>query len=469
MAIKQYVKNFQRSAIFIIKLLLFFILFCLFFGLFSIDNPQILVANRTSAITMTTFVIVGLSMTAIYGGFAVGKKKSKAIIPSLSIATFITDFITYFQLSIMNVNIYNERTFTFQNVGIFFLVLLFQIVIISLFVYFGNYVYFKVNPPEKCVIVCSEIKNAAEIIPKISRYKRQYKLTDIITFEDKDLKEIIKKSDSVFLFDIPAQSRSEIIDYAYKHFVNIYITTQLADVVTNYAKPIIVDDLAMLCSNIKGLSFEQKFIKRTLDILFSGIALVVLSPIMLIEAICIKLYDKGPVLFKQQRVTLNGKLFDVLKFRTMVVDADKIEGYRPATDNDDRITPVGKILRKIRIDELPQLFNIIKGEMSIVGPRPERIEHVEKYTHNLPEFKYRLRAKAGLTGLAQIAGKYNTSPKDKLILDLMYIERYSVWMDIILMFQTLSVFFKSDSTEGFNDEKTVEFINKKIKEDKINK
>ncbi|MEG0692459.1 MAG: sugar transferase [Oscillospiraceae bacterium] len=469
MAVKKYVKKIERSTIFLIKIFLFMSLFCLFFGLFSFDNPQIIGQNRTAAITMTTFAILGISMTAVYGGFAIGKKKSKDIIPSLSIAAFITDFVTYFQLCIMNVNKYNESTLTFENVGIFFLVFILQIIVISLFVYFGNYVYFKINPPENSIIICDEIAKASEILPKIGRYKRQYKITDIITYKNPDLKKLIRKSDSIFIYDVPAEFRSELIDYAYKHFTNIYLTTELSDVVINYAKPIVIDDLSMLCSNIKELSFEQKFLKRALDIIISGIALIVFSPIMLIEALCIKAYDKGPILFKQQRATLNGKLFDVLKFRTMVVDADKKEGYHPATDKDDRITPIGNILRKLRIDELPQLFNILIGDMSIVGPRPERIEHVEMYTNDLPEFKYRLRAKAGLTGLAQIAGKYNTSPKDKLILDLMYIEKYSVWMDIMLMFQTVSVFFKSDSTEGFSDEKMVDFVKHQLKQDEFKK
>ena len=468
MAVKKYVKKIERSTIFIIKLLLFMSLFALFFGLFSIDNPQILGQSRTAAITMTTFAILGISMTAVYGGFAVGKKKSKEIIPSLAIAAFITDFVTYFQLCIMNVNRFNESTLTFENVGIFFLVFVLHTIVITIFVYFGNYVYFKLNPPENSIIICHEIAKASEILPKIGRYKKQYKVTDIITYQNADLKKLIRKSDSIFIYDVPAEFRSELIDYAYKHFVNIYLTTELSDVVINYAKPIVLDDLSLLSSNIKELSFEQKFLKRTIDIIISGLALVVFSPIMLIEMICIKAYDKGPVFFKQQRATLNGKLFDVLKFRTMIVDADGKEGYHPATNKDDRITPVGNILRKLRIDELPQLINILVGDMSIVGPRPERIEHVELYTHELPAFKYRLRAKAGLTGLAQIAGKYNTTPKDKLILDLMYIEKYSIWMDILLMFQTVSVFFKSDSTEGFTDEKLADFVKHQEQQDEAN-
>ena len=184
-----------------------------------------------------------------------------------------------------------------------------------------------------------------------------------------------------------------------------------------------------------------------MDIVISGIGLLCASPIMLIEALAIKLEDHGPVFFRQRRVTKDGKVFEVLKFRTMIVDADK-NNKRLASQNDDRITKVGRFLRKTRMDELPQFINILKGDMSIVGPRPEQEEITEKYVEVLPEFKYRLKVKAGLTGLAQIQGKYNTTPRDKLIFDLIYIEQYSLFVDIKLILQTVKVLFKSDSTEG---------------------
>ena len=185
--------------------------------------------------------------------------------------------------------------------------------------------------------------------------------------------------------------------------------------------------------------------KRTMDIVLSLLALVITSPVLLACAIAIKICDGGKVIFKQQRATKDGRIFAVYKFRTMKEDA----AVYSATDDDDRITSVGKVLRKYRLDELPQMLNILKGEMSIVGPRPEMLRNIYIYTKEYPEFEYRLRVKAGLTGYAQIAGKYNTTPKYKLILDLMYIENYSIIKDFKLILQTLIVFFKSDSTEGF--------------------
>ena len=179
--------------------------------------------------------------------------------------------------------------------------------------------------------------------------------------------------------------------------------------------------------------------------------MIVAAPIMLVVAIAIKLEDGGPVFFTQKRATIDGKTFDILKFRSMIVDAEKY-GAIPATDRDPRITKVGNVIRATRIDELPQILNILKGEMSIVGPRPERVEHVEKYSKEVPEFSYRLKVKGGLTGYAQIYGKYNTSAYDKLRLDLMYIENYSLLLDIKLILMTLQIMLRKESTEGFKQE-----------------
>ena len=143
-----------------------------------------------------------------------------------------------------------------------------------------------------------------------------------------------------------------------------------------------------------------------------------------------------------------------MKFRSMITDAEKDGKARLATENDDRITPVGKFIRATRIDELPQFFNILKGDMSLVGPRPERPEINKEYYEELPEFAYRLRVKAGLTGYAQVYGKYNTTSYDKLKLDLIYVERCSILLDIQLILLTLRVVFTKDATEGLEEGQT---------------
>jgi lipopolysaccharide/colanic/teichoic acid biosynthesis glycosyltransferase len=199
--------------------------------------------------------------------------------------------------------------------------------------------------------------------------------------------------------------------------------------------------------------------KRFFDIVFSLLALILTSPIILVTAIAIKLEDSGPVFFRQDRVTIGGKEFSILKFTSMIVDAEKDGRPHPAGEADDRITKVGHVIRPTRIDELPQFINILKGDMSIVGPRPERIEHVQKYTQDIPEFTFRLKVKGGLTGVAQVFGKYNTSPLSKLKMDLFYITNYSLLLDLQILFETVKILVQKESTEGFSEEKQKEILN----------
>ena len=215
------------------------------------------------------------------------------------------------------------------------------------------------------------------------------------------------------------------------------------------------------------MTIEQRFVKRLIDIVCAVILLLVASPFMLITAIAIKLYDGGPVLYKQVRCTRDMQEFKILKFRSMRTDAEKDGVARLASKNDSRITPIGKFIRKVRIDELPQLFNILKGEMSFIGPRPERPEIIRQYQEEMPEFTFRTKVKAGLAGYAQVYGKYNTTPYDKLKLDLFYIENYSVWLDIKLMLLTLKILFQPDSTEGVEENQTTAIKNivKEIREE----
>ncbi|MDL2225860.1 exopolysaccharide biosynthesis polyprenyl glycosylphosphotransferase, partial [Eubacteriales bacterium OttesenSCG-928-M02] len=213
------------------------------------------------------------------------------------------------------------------------------------------------------------------------------------------------------------------------------------------------DSLVYLMKNkVTAFNLEQLFIKRIMDITVSGIGIILTAPIMLITALFIKLEDGGPVFFLQERYTRNKKPFRVIKFRSMVVDAEK-KGTSYTLENDDRITKVGRVIRKFRIDELPQLFNILKGDMALVGPRPESKELFSTYCNNMPEFEYRLKVKAGLTGYAQVYGKANTSFEDKIKMDLYYIESSSLLMDLRLLAGTLKILFSKESTEGFASEK----------------
>jgi exopolysaccharide biosynthesis polyprenyl glycosylphosphotransferase len=226
---------------------------------------------------------------------------------------------------------------------------------------------------------------------------------------------------------------------------------KISDIILNGSKPVHLFDTPLLLTEGNPLQYEERIIKRTMDFILALCAIMITSPIMLIAALCIKVYDGGPVLYKQIRCTKNNREFEIYKFRSMVVDAEKSGKALLAKENDSRITPVGRVIRKIRIDELPQFFNVLKGDMSFVGPRPERPEFIEKYRKDMPEFSYRVKVRAGITGYAQLYGKYNTLPYDKLKLDLYYIEQYTIWLDIKLMILTIKILFTMESTEGIKD------------------
>ena len=428
-----------------IKLILYVILMAVFILLLAPENRAIITVSRTMGITFSTYIIVGLLFLSIYGKYDVGRRKSKPIIYSMSLAVIFTDIITYAQLMVMNTIIPSVRAFRLDSIGTLLFIMLIQIFIIVCFAYGGNALFFKIHVPEKCHIITSCQESLDAIVRGILKYRKQYHIEAIHDYRDENLLRNIKTADTVFLYDVPSQRRSEVVSYCYKKRKNVYFNPEIEDIVEMSSEYYLLDDISVLNYNVRGLTMEQRIIKRCMDIGLSLFMILLTSPIWIISSIAIKLYDGGSVFFKQNRATIHGNVFQVYKFRTMKENVEN----RSVTEDDDRITKPGHVLRKIRMDELPQLLNILKGDMSFVGPRPEMMENVEAYTEELPEFQYRLRVKAGLTGYAQISGKYNTTPKDKLMMDMMYIENYSVFKDIQLLFQTAIVLLKSDSTEAF--------------------
>lgn len=268
------------------------------------------------------------------------------------------------------------------------------------------------------------------------------------------IKKRILDFQAVIIGDIPAVERNDVLKYCYAQKVRAYVIPKISDIILMGADRIHVFDTPFMLSRGYTLSFDQRFGKRTLDIILSVLLLIAASPFMLLMALAIKLYDHGPVFYSQVRCTKGGKEFAIYKFRSMIVDAEKKGGVQLAKEHDERITPVGRVIRAARIDELPQLFNILKGDMSFVGPRPERPELIKEYSQEMPEFVFRMRVKAGLTGYAQVYGKYNTTPYDKLKLDLFYIRNYSFWTDMKLILMTVKTIFKPASTEGIEQEQT---------------
>lgn len=452
---KKKLKRFESMLWLMIKLILYILLMSIFMLVLAEENPALIRLSRTMGITISTFVVVGLLFVSIYGKYDVGRRKSKPIIYSMSLAVIFTDVITYLQLMVMNTIVPRVSALRFVSIGALFIAIILQIIAIIIFTYAGNALFFRLHRPEKSYIVTSSQESLDEIVRGIRKYKKQYQIVGVYDYREKELLKKLEDGDTIFLYDIPIKNRSEITNYCYKLRKNVYFNPEIEDIVEMTSEYYLLDDISMLNYNVKGLTMEQRIIKRCMDIGLSLLMGIITSPIWIISAIAIKLYDGGKIFFKQDRATIHGNVFQVYKFRTMTENVEN----KSVTDNDNRITPPGKILRKIRMDELPQLINILKGDMSFVGPRPEMLENVSAYTKELPEFRYRLRMKAGLTGYAQIAGKYNTTPRDKLLMDMMYIENYSVFRDIQLLFQTAIVLLKSDSTEAFRTgNQTAEYI-----------
>lgn len=438
--------KFQHLIVFMIEIVLYAAALATFFLMFSIDNPEIIVLSRTAAVTLSTFVIMLVLLTFMYGKYDIGHRRWAQVALSVSITVIITDLVTYLELSIMKTNEANNTTFKLENIGILFLVFAIQIFVICLLSYAGERFYFWINPKEKCLIITGEDIDASRVAAALSSFDKKYEVTGITGYTDSELESRMVAADTVILYEVPVKDRTDIVDFCYKNLKNIYFNPHIADILEQNSRPVIVDDISLFSTRYHMITFEERLVKRFMDIVISLTALIITSPIILVAAICIRKNDGGSVLFRQKRATVHGRVFEIIKFRTM---RENVENFS-STEGDDRITKVGRVLRKYRIDELPQFVNILKGDMSLVGPRPEMLENVEDYEKDLPEFRYRLRMKAGLTGYAQIYGKYNTSSRDKLMLDLMYIENYSLIRDAQLLFQTVLVLFKAeDSTEAF--------------------
>jgi exopolysaccharide biosynthesis polyprenyl glycosylphosphotransferase len=322
-------------------------------------------------------------------------------------------------------------------------------------------------PPRKLIILYGS-HQAAALVLKMSQRVDKYMICESVSINESEevIREQLLKYEGVIICDIPAELRNDYLKFCFENSLRAYIAPKISDIIVRGADDIRLFDTPLLLCRNYGLDFEQRFIKRIFDVVFSLIALVPAMPFMLISAIAVKLYDRGPVLYKQKRLTIDHKEFYVYKFRSMIVDAEKDGKPRLASEEDDRITPVGKILRKFRIDEFPQLLNILKGDMSVVGPRPERPELTEEYKKEMPEFEYRLKVKAGLTGYAQVTGVYDTSPYDKLKMDLMYIENYSVRMDLQIILMTLKTMLFPGKTNAETEEGILpEFTNTSAKKE----
>jgi len=387
------------------------------------------------------YIFVYITFNKSFNGFRIGYSKWTGLLGSQTLAILTTNIISFLQISLIGRGRLSVLPMLVLTVSDMIFAAVWSIVFSRIFK--------KIYPPRRMIIVYGNV-NARDLVLKMSNRPDKYKICASISCTEnfETIKHQIAEYDAVIISDVPSDLRNKIVKFALEKSIRTYINPKLSDIILRGAEDFHLFDTPLLLNRNNGLSFEQSFIKRFLDILFSFISLAVLSPFLLITAIAIKCYDGGPVFYSQERLTTDGKTFKVHKFRSMIVNAEQDGVARLASQKDDRITPVGRFIRKIRFDELPQLINILKGDMSFVGPRPERPELTEKYCETMPEFRYRLKVKAGLTGYAQVMGKYNTTPYDKLKLDLMYIEHQSLWLDMKIILMTIKTCFMPDATEG---------------------
>lgn len=388
------------------------------------------------------YLIVFLANANMYRCFNIGMLRRRELVFSFCIASFLTNFIMYFVISLLCKFIIDPLPLL--------AVLLFQWAAGSLLLLLANRVFFLLRPVRDAAMVCSQDQHETETLEKFQNMRDSYRIVEVIS-EAAGFDAIaagLAPYSTVIAGAIDASLRQKLVNFCFEHNKRLFVLPSVQDIILhNSHETFVGDSVVYLCKN-RAFTIEQLAVKRLMDIAVSLLGLLLTSPIMLVTALLIKLYDGGPVFFRQVRYTRNLERFTLIKFRSMIVDAEK-DGARFTTPDDQRITPVGRFIRRTRIDELPQFFNILRGEMSLVGPRAERIENADYYCEMLPEFRYRMKVKAGLTGYAQIYGKYNTSYEDKLKLDLLYIENCSLIQDLQLLLLTVRVLFLPESTEGF--------------------
>lgn len=401
--------------------------------------------RRGNWLMIAVYAVLLIFFEQMYGGFKVGFYKKWNVIYSQILALVIVNVITYLQIALID-----KR---FHSLTLMGGILVTEIIVAVIWAFAFQFIYSRLFPRRHMLLVYGE-RPIFHLMQKISTREDKYQICNIIHYEEgvDEIMRLADQYDAIIIGDIPAHERNQLLKRCFGQGIRTYTVPKISDIINRSSDDLNLFDTPLLLSRNEDLKIEQLFAKRMMDIVCSFLGLFISSPFFLIIAFLIKATDRGPVFYKQIRLTRNGKEFEIYKFRTMIQDAEKDGHARLASEHDDRILPVGRFLRATRLDELPQLINVLKGEMSMVGPRPERPELAAEIEKELPEFPYRLKVKAGLTGYAQIYGKYNTTAYDKLKLDLTYIRKYSFFLDLKLMIMTPKIMLMKESTEGVIDE-----------------
>ena len=401
--------------------------------------------RRGNWLMIAVYAVLLIFFEQMYGGFKVGFYKKWNVIYSQILALVIVNVITYLQIALID-----KR---FHSLTLMGGILVTEIIVAVIWAFAFQFIYSRLFPRRHMLLVYGE-RPIFHLMQKISTREDKYQICNIIHYEEgvDEIMRLADQYDAIIIGDIPAHERNQLLKRCFGQGIRTYTVPKISDIINRSSDDLNLFDTPLLLSRNEDLKIEQLFAKRMMDVVCSFLGLLISSPFFLIIAFLIKATDRGPVFYKQIRLTRNGKEFEIYKFRTMIQDAEKDGHARLASEHDDRILPVGRFLRATRLDELPQLINVLKGEMSMVGPRPERPELAAEIEKELPEFPYRLKVKAGLTGYAQIYGKYNTTAYDKLKLDLTYIRNYSFFLDLKLMIMTPKIMLMKESTEGVIDE-----------------
>ncbi len=408
--------------------------------------------RRGNWLMVLLYAAILTMLLQLNSGFKIGYLKNGSLIYSQIFAVLCTNVFTYCQIVVIDKSMVTPSYLLLMTVADIAFILVWTLVFAV--------IYKHIFPPRRMIYIEGDRKDY-DLRDKMNSRDDKYEICEIISYH-RGFERVAKKIlqyEGVIIGDIPSHERNLILKFCFSEGIRSYSVPKISDILLKSSDELMLFDSPLFLSRNLGLSAEQEFGKRVEDIIISLIMLIVFSPIFLIAAIGIKCTDGGPILFRQPRLTKDGRVFEIYKFRTMVVDAEQKTGPVLASEKDPRILPIGRFLRATRMDELPQVINILRGEMSVVGPRPERPELAEEITKEIPEFPYRLKVKAGLTGYAQVYGKYNTTSYDKLKLDLMYIRRFSILLDLKLILMTPKILFVKESTEGVKDDGRAALIN----------
>ena len=431
---------------FAVSVLLFFAAWAVFrYG--RVDHPSLL-RYRYNFFVWAAYAVLLLFFLRTYNGYLLGYSRIRTLIISQFISQLFAVGLIYLAVSIGWSIWYSPWPFL--------PLLAAQALLDVVWSRFGTRHYLRLYPPRKTLLIYRNERDRRRFsaiagLPS----RRLYHIAGELRYEGNSFSEIrqeVEKYEALFVAGLDSRCRNGIAKYCQEREIPGFFLPHVGDVIIRGAEHIQSFDSPVLYINRKQLRPEYRIVKRLLDIVFSLAGIAVLSPLLLVTALAIRLQDGGPAIYRQTRLTRNGRQFQIYKFRSMRVDAEKDGVARLSSgDGDPRVTPIGRVVRRFRLDELPQLFNILKGDMSFVGPRPERPEIAEQYYRTMPDFRLRLQVKAGLTGYAQVYGRYNTDPYEKLEFDLLYINHMNLLTDIQLLCATVSTFYAPNSTEGVGE------------------